>query len=155
MPAAEAKTVVWPASGSTARTLCTLPEMPRDRDIRGCFSTRDPAIETGRRRRFERPHISDLEEVVTLQGNACAICTAPFKSTRSFHIDHNHSAGPIRGLLCFSCNSAVGMMRDRPELLRAAAKYIDRGGVPDIGKTKVGQFVFRPDERGNLQPYRR
>jgi hypothetical protein len=47
------------------------------------------------------------------------------------------------------------MMRDQPHLLRAAAEYIERGGVPEIRKTKVGQFVFRRDERGNLQPYRR
>jgi hypothetical protein len=42
------------------------------------------------------------------------------------HVDHDHGTGAIRGLLCSSCNQALGQMKERPELLRAAAEYLER-----------------------------
>jgi hypothetical protein len=59
------------------------------------------------------------------QGGGCAICGKPAKRKR-LHTDHDHATGFIRGLLCFSCNVAVGYMKDSPERLRKAADYLDR-----------------------------
>lgn len=69
------------------------------------------------------------------QGNACAICATTDPGPRFWCVDHDHACCPeagrscgscIRGILCGPCNHALGNMRDRPELLRAAAHYLER-----------------------------
>lgn len=49
--------------------------------------------------------LSDYEDKLRLQGNACALCLKSASSfKRSLHVDHNHKTGKVRGLLCFYCN---------------------------------------------------
>lgn len=65
------------------------------------------------------------------QDGACAICGAiprpdGIKSAARLHVDHDHMTGANRGLLCNRCNPGVGYFRDDPDLLRAAADYIER-----------------------------
>jgi hypothetical protein len=56
------------------------------------------------------------------QGGLCAICrTAP-----AVHVDHDHDTGEVRALLCFGCNGGLGQFKDDPEVLRAAACYVER-----------------------------
>lgn len=61
------------------------------------------------------------------QGERCAICQRVIKPVgRSTHIDHDHATGKVRGLLCEQCNAGLGQFKDRPEVLRAAATYLER-----------------------------
>lgn len=46
-------------------------------------------------------------------------------NTGKIHFDHCHKTGKARGWLCFNCNAALGHLRDRPEVLRALADYLD------------------------------
>lgn len=57
-------------------------------------------------------------------GRKCAICDSD-GGGRSLVVDHDHSTKEIRGILCHWCNTALGNMRDSPERLRRAAKYLD------------------------------
>lgn len=52
-------------------------------------------------------------------GDACHLCGEPAKC-----IDHCHATGKVRGLLCARCNTALGLMRDSPDLLMDAATYL-------------------------------
>lgn len=53
----------------------------------------------------------------------CAICgTAP--KDGKFHVDHCHTSGVVRGLLCSHCNQMLGMAKDNPETLMKAAAYL-------------------------------
>lgn len=56
--------------------------------------------------------LSLWETLKAFQGNACAICRAPFPDDlRAIHADHCHEHHLPRGLLCQSCNHAEGMIR--------------------------------------------
>jgi hypothetical protein len=52
----------------------------------------------------------------------CAIC----RRTDELVGDHHHASGSPRGILCRTCNLAIGNMRDNPTLLRVAAEYLER-----------------------------
>jgi hypothetical protein len=39
-------------------------------------------------------------------------------------VDHNHINGKVRGLLCNSCNKAIGLFNDNIELMNKAIKYL-------------------------------
>lgn len=76
---------------------------------------------------------ASYEAMLEAQDGRCAICRRASPGGKGrWHIDHDHSCcGPrkacgecIRGLLCFSCNAALGYMRDSPATLIAAADYL-------------------------------
>jgi hypothetical protein len=64
------------------------------------------------------------------QGGRCRICRRkPEATTGRFsilHVDHDHDTGAVRGLLCWSCNSGLGNMKDSVKILHAAADYLSR-----------------------------
>jgi hypothetical protein len=60
------------------------------------------------------------------QGNMCAICCTPkTASIKRFAVDHCHSSGRVRGILCARCNSILGHSRDNIETLKAAIRYLE------------------------------
>jgi len=58
------------------------------------------------------------------QKGRCAICRRKFRYRLG--VDHCAVRHTIRGLLCLPCNLGLGNFRDRPALLRRAAKYLER-----------------------------
>lgn len=56
------------------------------------------------------------------QSGRCAICKRASK--KSLQVDHCHSTGVFRGLLCGPCNMAIGLMQDDPSRLLSAAEYV-------------------------------
>jgi len=58
------------------------------------------------------------------QKGRCKICGRV--STRTMHLDHDDKTGEDRGLLCCSCNLILGHAHDSPEILRAAAAYLEK-----------------------------
>ena len=70
--------------------------------------------------------IDDYERMLDEQGGGCAICAAAEPDSGSLHVDHHHGSGEVRGLLCVSCNNALGAFRESHEHLRRATDYLDR-----------------------------
>lgn len=67
-------------------------------------------------------------EQLEKQEHKCAICSCEEPKGNGnvhFHVDHCHSTGKVRGLLCSSCNTALGNFKDSTELMRKAIEYID------------------------------
>src|SRR6266511_2131332 len=62
------------------------------------------------------------ETMVADQGGRCAICRR-FPSGKGLCVDHDHNSGQIRGLLCPTCNWALGHMQDNPDWLNEAITY--------------------------------
>lgn len=56
------------------------------------------------------------------QGNGCAICFAK-SERRAMNIDHDHTTGKVRGLLCDKCNLTLGFM-EREEWVEKAKQYL-------------------------------
>jgi hypothetical protein len=71
-----------------------------------------------------------LEAMLEAQGGGCAICLTKLDGVqmRGGHVDHCHTAGKVRGILCQVCNTALGKFRDNPEIMRRAANYVEAGG---------------------------
>ena len=67
----------------------------------------------------------ELDEIIQASCGRCALCDMQFSSGRDAQIDHCHAVGAVRGLLCSQCNVGLGAFRDRPELLRKAAAYLE------------------------------
>lgn len=70
-------------------------------------------------------------ETLVRQGGGCAICGAPPNGKR-LHVDHDHShcatdkgcSDCVRGLLCSTCNTGIGMLGESADRLAAAAAYL-------------------------------
>ena len=80
-------------------------------------------------KRLQRKFGITLEQykvMLEAQGSACAICKGESSGKGGFHVDHDHSSGKVRGLLCYRCNIVLGMMAESPDRLRAAAEYLER-----------------------------
>jgi ribosomal protein S27AE len=63
------------------------------------------------------------------QDSGCAICgslTPQRVGTKHFSVDHNHSTGENRGLLCVKCNTLIGYANENPNILKSAIAYIEK-----------------------------
>lgn len=64
--------------------------------------------------------------LLAAQDNSCAVCEVPAEELeRRLAVDHCHITGAVRGLLCTRCNMGLGYFRDRSEVLRKAAEYLE------------------------------
>ena len=66
------------------------------------------------------------EQYDELVASGCAICGTRKPGKKGFHVDHCHSGGQVRGVLCHGCNVGLGMFQDNPERLLRAAEYLTR-----------------------------
>ena len=65
--------------------------------------------------------IKDFEFLRRITGGICPLCrTRPAKV-----VDHDHSTGKVRGVLCHGCNASLGHFLDDPTILRRAALYLE------------------------------
>lgn len=69
------------------------------------------------------------------QGGLCAICRRKPESWPGLHVDHCHETGKVRALLCGPCNTSLGGFQDDPDLLRAAALYVESHRTPETCDT--------------------
>lgn len=53
--------------------------------------------------------LAEYRELERKQNGACAFCSRKPKSRR-LHLDHDHSTSRVRGLLCYPCNRALGVL---------------------------------------------
>lgn len=67
---------------------------------------------------------ADYVALVESQEGRCPICGEQLDSKKT-HVDHCHSTGSVRGVLCHQCNCGIGFLRDDPQLARRAAAYLE------------------------------
>lgn len=72
---------------------------------------------------------ADMDSMLDRQNHKCAICgteeNVVIKGKKiRLSIDHCHTTGKVRGLLCSKCNQGLGSFKDRIDLLDAAKQYL-------------------------------
>lgn len=80
--------------------------------------------------------LAEYSQMVIAQNNKCAICSEEETEMRggiikALAVDHNHTTGKIRSLLCTACNQGLGKFKDDPQILRKAAIYLEKHLEPD------------------------
>ena len=76
--------------------------------------------------------VAGYQELLSRQGGGCAICGvrdpgskgSSLRNRRRFALDHCHTTGVLRGLLCNRCNIGLGNFNDDASRLEAAAAYL-------------------------------
>lgn len=101
------------------------------KENRKMFYSSPKGIESSRRSHLKRNYGISLEQyndMLLIQDNKCMIC----KSEHTFDrygvlaVDHCHSSGEIRGLLCFKCNTILGSVNDDVNILQEAINYLNK-----------------------------
>lgn len=70
--------------------------------------------------------------MLACQDFRCAICRTDDHSgsnqhgATTWHVDHDHDTGQVRGLLCNHCNTGLGHFKESPVHLAAAIEYLKR-----------------------------
>lgn len=77
--------------------------------------------------------LNQYNEMLKSQNGLCAICLGPekYKDKRSnmfwsLSVDHSHKTGKIRGLLCNTCNMALGQFKDDIEMFKRIIQYLEK-----------------------------
>jgi hypothetical protein len=62
------------------------------------------------------------------QNNKCGICQKDETEVhrKRLFVDHCHTTGNVRGLLCHNCNTAIGFLKDSVQTALQAATYLSR-----------------------------
>ena len=76
--------------------------------------------------------LEQVEAMIAAQNSACPIClekiTAQGKGKNCCAVDHDHDTGKVRGILCQSCNAALGSLGDDMATLKRAFDYLKNTG---------------------------
>lgn len=71
--------------------------------------------------------MDQYDELLENQDGGCAICEV--KPDGTLFVDHDHTTGAVRGLLCSNCNFGLGLFADDPDRLIAGVEYLRRSGL--------------------------
>jgi len=68
--------------------------------------------------------VKEKNELKEAQGNRCIICNKWFSKPEDAHVDHDHSTGRIRGILCRRCNRVLGFVEESKVILEKMINYL-------------------------------
>ena len=81
--------------------------------------------------------VADYKAMEQEQGGKCAICGR--RPEKRLAVDHCHDTDVVRGLLCRTCNSAIGLLQDDPDVIMRAAIYVEENKYGD----RQGKRIIR------------
>lgn len=95
----------------------------RDKDVYACKSARRAYQADYQLRRAYGITLEQKEDMLKKQGDMCAICSKTIDLFTA-HVDHIHGTKIIRGILCGTCNQALGLFQDNEEVILSALEYL-------------------------------
>jgi len=116
-----------------------LEQKRRARERKALLNPKPPGLSLSQKQRYKNRDLKRqgwtlemVESTSVEQGGRCMICRqtpkpkSPKGGTGGLCADHAHTVPPKpRALLCHNCNAGLGQFRESPELLRAAAEYLE------------------------------
>ena len=69
--------------------------------------------------------VAGFHALAARQKGRCAGCNRQLEEGRRTHVDHDHSTGKVRGLLCNGCNTALGFMRESAATAYQLSAYLE------------------------------
>lgn len=88
-------------------------------------------------------------KILADQNGLCAICKTPAnEDNKRLAVDHCHTTGKVRGLLCFHCNTLLGHCFEKLEILLNAADYIRKHYNPDDDPKVLAQKLLLRESNG-------
>lgn len=77
--------------------------------------------------------LKDYETMLVEQGSRCACCNKHIseclrKGEINLHVDHDHTTGKVRGLLCCNCNTLIGKLKDDIDTAARVISYLIKEG---------------------------
>ena len=86
-----------------------------------------PGKDQHRNKHLKRNHgitILEREAMLEQQGGRCAICGTDKFDRNGPCVDHDHTTGRIRGILCINCNNALGLIKDSALIAKQIIAYL-------------------------------
>jgi hypothetical protein len=85
--------------------------------------------------------MAEYQRMFVEQKGVCAICGKPetmigHGKVKWLAVDHDHTTGKVRGLLCAHCNQAIGKFEENIEVMESAIRYLKKH---QVGLTKKDQ----------------
>ena len=113
------------------------PEAVREKDREVYYSRSANWLKRSRIRKYNLTPV-EWDAIFFAQGQRCANpgCRSkdPGNKHGTWHTDHDHVSGKVRGILCQPCNTMLGHAKDDPFRLLGGAKYLEeRSGGPSAG----------------------
>jgi hypothetical protein len=90
------------------------------------YSTHKNVYSNSRIKKAYGIDLAQMEAMFVSQGGRCGICKREFEKRKDVHIDHNHSTGNVRSLLCYQCNLMLGFSREDVLVLESAITYLNK-----------------------------
>ena len=76
-------------------------------------------------------NIEQYQEMLKEQNNLCAVCgnkesmvNSKSNKVQKLCVDHDHTTGKVRGLLCTACNKGLGILKDNPDIVLRGYNYL-------------------------------
>ena len=68
--------------------------------------------------------VEEYDQMFKQQNGVCFICSSP-PTHRRLNVDHNHTTGQVRKLLCDKCNMALGLLEEDTNRLEKVRRYLE------------------------------
>ena len=79
---------------------------------------------------------TEFIKMILDQDNKCLICKTEFSDSIKPCVDHNHETEEIRGILCFKCNTGIGLFTENINVLFSAIDYLNNSSNRSYRRTR-------------------
>jgi|TARA_R110000868_G_scaffold345734_2_gene606849 hypothetical protein len=98
-----------------------------ERSIKWAKENKDKVKAHRRKRNLKAKYgisVEEYDKMFEEQNGSCFICFS-LPTRRRLSVDHNHTTGQVRRLLCDKCNLAIGLLEEDQERLEKVRRYLE------------------------------